>query len=36
VGIGGVFGLAFSYFLGRKPILVQGPDAKFLANWGHH
>lgn len=34
--LGGIWGLAFTYFLGQKPILPENSETKFLANWGHH
>jgi hypothetical protein len=36
VGVGGLWGLAFSRELGKYPILVSNHEGKFLANWGHH
>jgi len=35
VGVGGLWGLAFSRELGKFPILVKNHEAKFLADWGH-
>ena len=36
VGVGGLWGLAFSRELAKAPILVNNSEGKFLATWGHH
>ncbi len=36
VGVGGLWGLAFSRELAKAPILVNNSEGKFLATWGQH
>jgi len=36
VGVGGLWGLAFSRELSKAPILVNNSEGKFLATWGQH
>ncbi len=36
IGVGGLWGLAFSRELAKAPILVNNSEGKFLATWGHH
>ena len=36
IGVGGLWGLAFSRELSKAPILVNNSEGKFLATWGHH
>lgn len=36
LAVGGIWGLAFSVQLAKRPILGKDSDVKFLANWGHH
>lgn len=35
LGVGGLWGLAFSRELAKYPILVNNHEGKFLADWGH-
>jgi hypothetical protein len=36
LGVGGIWGLAFTRELAKRPILAQNTEVKFLATWGHH
>ena len=36
LGVGGLWGLAFSRELSKAPILVNNSEGKFLATWGQH
>ncbi len=34
--VGGAWGLAFAYELGKRPVLPNNREGLFLAGWGHH
>ena len=36
VMVGGLWGLAYAWQLGQRPILPANSETKFLASWGHH
>jgi hypothetical protein len=36
LGVGGLWGILFTYELSKRPILVANSEGRFLADWGHH
>jgi hypothetical protein len=36
VGLGGLWGLAYAWQLGTRPLLPENSETTFLATWGHH
>jgi hypothetical protein len=36
IGVGGLWGMYFSFQLAKRPILANNDETKFLATWGHH
>ncbi len=36
LGVGGIWGLAFGWQLGKRPILAKNSDVQAMAEWGHH
>ena len=36
LGVGGLWGMAFARELGKRSLMVNNHEGKFLQEWGHH